>query len=92
MLKHPSLWVCLPSVRMISGLASTSLAAGSSLKVTSITARRLEMPICGAAKPTPLASYMDSNMSSTNFLSSSPNSVMGSADFSRTGFPYFTMG
>ena len=43
-------------------------AAGS----TSITAIRLLSPICGAARPTPLAAYMDSNtLSSINFDSGS---------------------
>ena len=38
------------------------------------------MPICGAARPTPLAAYIDSNMSSSNLCSSGvSNSVTSSA-------------
>ena len=71
---------------------STSLASGSSLKVMSITASRLEMPICGAARPTPCAAYMDSNMSSASFFSSPSKTVTGSAGLSSTGLPNFTIG
>src|ERR1700756_5053183 len=77
---------------MISGLTSTSLALGSSLKVTSMTVIRLLIPICGAARPTPCAAYMDSNMSSISVLSASSNSVTVAAGVSRTGSPYRTMG
>ena len=62
---------------MISGLISTSFCPASSPVVVSITAIRLPMPICGAASPTPLAAYIDSNMSSTSLCSSGvSNSVI----------------
>jgi hypothetical protein len=38
------------------------------------------------------ASYIDSNMSSTSFFNSRSKTVTGSAGFSKTGFPNFTMG
>src|SRR5437016_10437740 len=91
-LKHPSPLTCFPSLPMISGLTNTSLALGSSLKVTSITTMRLLMPICGAASPTPWAWYMDSNMSSASWRNSSLNSVTVCAVVSSTGLPYFTIG
>ena len=50
------------------------------------------MPICGAARPTPCAAYMDSNMSATSACSSSSNFSTGFVGVSSTGSPYFTIG
>src|ERR1700730_3379825 len=77
---------------MISGFASTSLASGFFPTLTSITASFFESPICGAARPTPWATYMDSNMSSHSLASSSSNLTMGFAGDSNTAFPYFVIG
>ena len=43
-----------------------SFSSGLFLKLTSMTVRRWEMLICGAAMPIPCAAYMDSNISSTS--------------------------
>ena len=60
------------------------LAAGI---LTGVTSR------LAAANPTPLAAYIDSNMSSSSFLSSGvSNSVTVSAGRSSTGLPYLTIG
>jgi chorismate synthase len=46
-----------------------------------------------AASPTPLAAYMDSNMSAISLCSSGvSNSTISAASFSSTGSPYFTIG
>src|SRR5690349_11225357 len=50
-----------------------------------MTNRRLAMPTCVAASPTPGAAYMVSNMSSASFLSSASNLVTGSAGVVSTG-------
>src|SRR5580658_8273207 len=77
---------------MISGLISTIFWAGSSATERSITAMRCATPICGAARPTPLAAYMDSNMSSTSLFSSGvSNSVTAAVCFSSTGSPNRTI-
>ncbi len=92
-LRQPSSPSCLPSTCTIFGLISTSLSAGFSALEMSITVILREKPICGAASPTPLAAYIDSNMSSRNWSSSGvPNSVTSSASRSSTGSPYFTIG
>src|SRR5271154_3127848 len=77
---------------MISGFAQTIFASAFFPLLTSITATRLLMPICGAASPTPFAAYMDSNMSSTSACSSTSNLSTGLPGVSSTGSPYFTMG
>ena len=38
------------------------------MKLTSMTVSRLEMAICGAARPMPWAAYMLSNISATSVL------------------------
>src|SRR3954470_20070079 len=91
-LRQPSPPLCFPSVLMISGFTSTSFAPASSLKLVSITAMRLPMPTCGAAKPTPCAAYIDSNISSASFSSSLSNVVTVAAGVSSTVFPNLTMG
>ena len=62
MLKHPSSSVCSPAVSMISGL----IRMIGSPSITSMTQILLKIPTCGAARPTPLASYIVSNISSIN--------------------------
>src|SRR5207253_11273391 len=52
----------------------------------SITNKRFGTPTCTAARPTPGAAYMVSNMLLTSFLRSSSNLVTGSAGLSSTGF------
>jgi len=72
---------------------STSFSSGFSPLEQSMTAIFFEMPICGAASPTPLAAYIDSNMSSTSLCSSGvSNAVILSASRSSTGSPNFTIG
>jgi len=93
MLKQPSSPTCTPSCDRISGLISTSLSSGLSPAEQSMTVSRCERPTCGAAKPTPLASYMVSNMSLINSRNSGVSkSVTRAASDSRTGSPYLTIG
>ncbi|HEU4407304.1 MAG TPA: hypothetical protein VFS43_18695 [Polyangiaceae bacterium] len=82
-LRQPSGPLCSPSRATISGLTSTMRSERPSSQPTSITVRRLPMPICGAASPTPSASYIVSNMSSTSARSSSSKLVTGSVPASR---------
>src|SRR5271163_668022 len=91
MLRQPSSSRFSPSAWMISGLIKTILASGFFPAVTSTTAMRIFLPICGAARPTPCAAYMLANMSSASSASSASNLVMGLVDFSRMGSPYFTI-
>ena len=77
---------------MISGLASTIFASGVLPFDTSITVIRCPNPICGAARPTPEAAYIDSNMSSTSFCKSSSNFSTRLVGVSKTGSPNFTIG
>jgi hypothetical protein len=75
------------------GSSGPAFPPGISPLETSITAIFLENPICGAASPTPLAAYMDSNMSSRNWWSSAVSkSRTSSASRSSTGLPNFTIG
>src|SRR5215469_11874309 len=89
--RQPSSSYCWPSRWMISGLMRTTFASGSFLKEMSMTVRRCERPICGAARPMPCASYMDSNISSTRVFSLSSNTVTGSPRLASTGSGYFTI-
>src|SRR5262249_39582766 len=56
-----------------------------------ITNRRFGTPTCTAAKPTPGAAYIVSNILLTNFSRSSSKSVTGSAGVSSTGAGHFTI-
>ena len=55
----------------------------------SMTVMRLEMAICGAARPIPCAAYMDSNISSMSLARAESNSVTSTARLARTGSGYF---
>src|SRR5947208_12583786 len=57
----------------------------------SITNRRFGAPTCTAAKPTPGAAYIVSNILLTSFLRSASNLVTGSAGLSSTGFGQVTI-
>src|SRR6266550_1356768 len=76
---------------MTSGLIMTIRCAGSLPPEQSITNRRLGTPTCTAARPTPGAEYIVSNMLLTSFFKLSSNSVTGSAGASRTGFGQVTI-
>ena len=90
-LRQPSSLVCEPERKMISGLIRTRRSEGFSPALVSITARRIDKPICGAARPTPFDAHIVSNMSCTNLLSSEPKSTTGAAGISSTGSGYLTM-
>ena len=62
-LKHPSSPVCSPSDSIISGLIIINGPCPSPISMTTI---RFKIPTCGAASPTPIASYIVSYISSTN--------------------------
>ena len=55
-----------------------------------MTNRRWDTPTCTAARPTPGAEYIVSNMSLTSFFRLSSNSVTGSPGLSSIGFGHFT--
>ena len=59
-LRHPSSPVCSPSASIISGFIRHRGLSSQ----TSITTILLSIPTCGAASPTPFASYIVSNISS----------------------------
>ena len=73
--RQPSQPSCSPSWARISGLTS-SIISSLSGSGTTITARR-RIPICGAARPTPLASVNVSRRSSSRSASLSSNRVTG---------------
>src|SRR5580704_2880990 len=89
--RHPSSSRTSPSAWMISGFASTIFASGFFPVVTSTTATRRVKPICGAAKPTPCAAYMEANMSSVSCSNSASNFFTVTVGFSRMGSPYLTI-
>src|SRR5438445_6836058 len=89
--RHPSSPSCLPSCATTSGLIITTRCEGSFPPEQSITNRRLGTPTCTAARPTPGAAYIVSNMLLTSFLRSSSNLVTGSAGLSSTGFGQVTI-
>src|SRR6185369_6030111 len=76
---------------MTSGLIMTTRWAGSLPPEQSITNKRLGTPTCTAARPTPGAEYIVSNMLLTSFFSSSSNLVTGSAGASRIGLGQVTI-
>ncbi len=81
--RHPSPPVCVSSERkVIRGLATTATTSSQS-----ITKSAWLSPIWLAASPTPRASYIDANISSTVSASASSNTVTGSALVRRTGSP-----
>src|SRR5436190_19386258 len=69
----------------------TMRCAGSLPPEQSITNNRLGTPTCTAARPTPGAAYIVSNISLTSFFKSSSNLVTGSAGLSSTGFGHVTI-
>ena len=73
--RHPSSPVCVPSDSTMTGLIST---LGSS--PVSTTMMRFRTPTCGAASPTPLYSYIVSNMSSIS------SSIFGVISFTSLHF------
>src|SRR5688572_1004202 len=70
---------------------STTRCCGSFPPEQSITNRRFGTPTCTAARPTPGAAYMVSNILLTSFSKSVSNSVTGSAGLSSTGAGHFTI-
>src|SRR5919201_5232217 len=70
-----------------SGLA---IAVGP-VSPSSKTKNRIEIPTCGAARPTPGASIIVSSMSSESLRSDGPKSVTGLAGSRRTGSPRVLM-
>src|SRR5439155_24191215 len=88
--RQPSSPSCFPSWATTSGLIMTIRCAGSLPPEQSITNRRLGTPTCTAARPTPGAEYIVSNISSTSFFKSPLNLVTGSAGASRIGFGQVT--
>lgn len=70
---------------MISGLMKTIGFFSSSPRVASIVTTRLVTPICTAAKPTPGASYIVSNISSISFLISASIFWTGVETLRKTG-------
>src|ERR1700716_2459738 len=89
--RQPSSPSCLPSMLTTSGLIITTRCAGSLPPEQSITNRRLGTLTCTAARPTPGAEYIVSNMLLTSFLRLSSNLVTGSAGASRIGFGQVTI-
>ena len=86
--RHPSGPTC--------SVSSSTVHSGLTMCTSTPSARktntRSPTPICGAASPTPCATYMDSNMLSHNLANSSSNFSTGFAGDSRTAFPYFVIG
>ena len=76
---------CWSEASLTSGLTITIFCGGSSLPAQSITATRWAMPTWVAARPTPAASYMVSNRSSTSFLKAASKTVIGLAGMRRRG-------
>src|SRR2546428_3517070 len=64
--------------------------SGSLPPEQSITNRRFEIPTCTAARPTPGAAYIVSNMFETSFFRLSSKNVTGSAGISSIGFGHLT--
>src|SRR3990167_1105280 len=89
--RQPSSQTIISSLaQVISGLMSTRGALRSSL--VSITTTRSCTSTWVAAKPTPLASYMVSSMSSTNWRMRSSTIATGLATVCRRGSGYWRMG
>src|SRR6266404_7938342 len=89
--RQPSSPSCLPSIPTTSGLIITMRCAGSLPAEQSITNRRLGTPTCTAARPTPGAEYIVSNILLTSFFRSPSNVVTGSPGSSRIGFGQVTI-
>src|SRR5699024_203877 len=81
-LRHPSPPVCSPEVSMISGLIRIC-----SVPSVSITTILFSTPTCGAASPTPHASYMVSTISSISCWILGVISSTGLQTFVRTLSP-----
>src|SRR5690606_23407910 len=87
MLRHPSGPNCSPSFSTISGFTSSM----SPLPSASTTKARFRMPICGAASPTPLASYIVSARSSSSLCRLALNLVTSFARSRKTGSGCWTI-
>src|SRR5690554_421000 len=86
MLRHPSTSISSPERAIISGFISSSSGKSSPNFITT-TAR--DNPICGAARPTPPYSCMESAISSNSVANSLSNFWTGSALRRKTGSPSF---
>src|ERR1700730_2822615 len=89
--RQPSSPFWLPSTRSTSGLIRATRCAGSLPPEQSITKSRLDTPTCTAAKPTPGAEYIVSNILLTSLSRSPSNSVTGLAGSSSTGAGHLTI-
>src|SRR5260370_31255249 len=81
MLRQPSVPNTSPSALTISGLNTATLR--SSYSATNI---RIDIPTCGAARPTPFASCIVSNISSTSFCSEGSKRCTFLAFWRKIGF------
>src|SRR6266851_8113095 len=89
--RQPSSPFWFPSTLSTSGFINATRCSGSLPPEQSITNSRLDIPTCTAAKPTPGAAYIVSNMLLTSFERFWSNLVTGSAGVSRTGAGHVTM-
>lgn len=75
------IWALIKTFLKFLVLGSSSMSEPSTIN------KRMGRPICGAANPMPLLSYMVSNMFSSRVDKPSYSGVMSSAFFLSTGMP-----